>query len=1215
MRSDNVTLQEKIYNENGYHLEARVSIYNNRIYAGSTDFSATVNPAYRKDAGIDDIPVPESLGVASDGKVITVVCVDGSAMQILKEGSATIVDLSFEETPLECAYWSRPTLVGSSLFYVDANDLSLKRAVLNLTDLTVSSLETIASAQTYRGSLYGVSSTEAVYLHIQDGGIGITQFVYSSGWTSSTWGYRFMWPLEIWSDSTSIDSGKKLYWLNFAGVVRNPSNNNLYVYISHPDGSVVGVKKNANGIWGDVFTALPQDLTHFRIANVFIDSNNRTHMVGQFVREKGGESVSYITGEAIMVSEGFYSIIYNMDLWSDDGLTFSIDRFVLLSTDGHRFQMMSQSNRNVLSCTGLMKALGTYWSTHKTNSSVSQITDINSISLSVDGDLRISFPIQGKDWWKDPYAKKGNVVIVEVGVRDESDTNQYIVICTGILSSKRIKKTSSGKSFEITVTPDSLWKTSNMIYPFYLEIQSKQSCFLNTKDTLVMMSEAQNSKHAIGYPFSVDMWQESGSNKPADHVANTTTAVKSVDLNSILSGYPAIESGSFPFTVNIYGWSRSGLPTTNPNSPSTGPVHDATSSTGLNDTFQPFFIVKGPLATDEERTVTIPLIRSTTPYPPQYWKTGTDHAPGGSAPGDFPVTYTVQSGDGLNAGDKIYRIGVNVISQGVPTVYYIERVDIPELLMYYSNLNSGWKHTTHKPVDITDSQTQTGSVGATIAGGTTISGLVVGAKYSIESSGGPWHAYGGDGDRYTFSVAHNSGWEDAGGYTTGTGLVLHTPSWADSCEAVDSLHTRVIFTATVETISFRCSDATIWWDNTGGLGYTVKLITVPNPDQTPDENGDISVLSMADKGVPSVSFSNTPANPFNFQISARCQISGTSSWFGVVGLGKDYLNLVGLRASSSKIQIFKSRGGTITVLAEENNTFGDKFDIMLRHKDGKLFGYIRSMVPGIWPSTPQISYTWTYADGPMAMSDLCRVGIYGFIDTPSIRVLPYSSSQSSYLGITPGTDLTAFAEFPSSGSLSINGNTFTYTGKVSISNAVPRGPFAFCNSGEWTQSSGGANYSGKSVDICWFQWMDNSSHKNDASGYLLVTDGYISNLISQTDWQPWITTLGEQTWILNRSRHYLDHKGITSGSKAWVTVGFSGVKCDTAQVVSYNDQAFLQEGDGEIIVYSFSGHAGERDLTIADLLDRITRLAGGSTEFPGDMISTNVTLSTARIKV
>ena len=645
MRNISTALQIALNNTNGVKANARLQVYKSRIFIKSSGLNTSYTATGAQDAGVHpDTAVYQDCAFDSTlGKVVTVT-VRTNGLSFYIEGSATEINI---ET--DVAQNTRPTLVSPYVFWFNSVG-SIIRATYDLTVGTLSDQTTIFdnSGNTFEdtsiGSVFGIDAYNAIALRIDDGGVGITHYFYSdSSWQSNNFPERIMFPDTVWGSS-------QICRLNYASVAKTPAG--IFVYLTTPLGAVKGIKLLPNGSWTDIFTAIPEDLTAFYISNCVVDSYNRIHLCGQFVRT--GEFNSGAT--------------YNMAIWSDDGKVFSLDRFTVFSSLGYRFMLSLGRSSEIFSDMNRTAVCDSSYVFYRVKATRLENVSVINLSGTTSSGWTVTIPNGDRKYDNSPLMKRGNFVKLEIGVETGGsilwEEYQRCVIAKGSSD-----LTDGSRSLDIQILPEGLWRTSAITYPFYLEIQSKQS-ILDDVDAMDNLYTAPNS-HGVGDPFCVMF---SLPEKPFEAQAKVSGTVDHWSGNLIselyLEQYPVIYS--LPLTIKLFGWSRIGLMDTNPN------TADNTDATSPNDTFTPMFLVEGE--DGEERTVVIENSEAVNGinYPPQTWKTGNVRANTGT----YPVIH-VSSTSGLLVGDKIKKVGVRVSSTG-PTVHYLERMEIPEVLMYYT---------------------------------------------------------------------------------------------------------------------------------------------------------------------------------------------------------------------------------------------------------------------------------------------------------------------------------------------------------------------------------------------------------------------------------------------------------------------------------------------------------------------------------------------------
>lgn len=136
---------------------------------------------------------------------------------------------------------------------------------------------------------------------------------------------------------------------------------------------------------------------------------------------------------------------------------------------------------------------------------------------------------------------------------------------------------------------------------------------------------------------------------------------------------------------------------------------------------------------------------------------------------------------------------------------------------------------------------QVGSIVATSTAGVTISGLVVGKTYALQSVAGPWDPLGtGVYHSWTWQASVDGGatWqtvyaEDTVGPTAPT---VTTPAWGASAALTDTHHARLVWVATTTSIRFRVGDST-YTDNLGTLGWQLLQVAFQGSSVLVEHNG------------------------------------------------------------------------------------------------------------------------------------------------------------------------------------------------------------------------------------------------------------------------------------------------------------------------------------------------------------------------------------------
>ena len=129
---------------------------------------------------------------------------------------------------------------------------------------------------------------------------------------------------------------------------------------------------------------------------------------------------------------------------------------------------------------------------------------------------------------------------------------------------------------------------------------------------------------------------------------------------------------------------------------------------------------------------------------------------------------------------------------------------------------------------VAGAEISTGAITVTSSAGATVSGLVVGNKYSIEAYNGPWDRGTHYDPEYTYRLSNDGGASWSAGYlgmeNNGT-LRLNAPAWVDKAEEVDTYYARCYFVASTTSIAIRVGEDGEWHDNTGTLSWRLSSAT------------------------------------------------------------------------------------------------------------------------------------------------------------------------------------------------------------------------------------------------------------------------------------------------------------------------------------------------------------------------------------------------------
>ena len=368
------------------------------------------------------------------------------------------------------------------------------------------------------------------------------------------------------------------------------------------------------------------------------------------------------------------------------------------------------------------------------------------------------------------------------------------------------------------------------------------------------------------------------------------------------------------------------------------------------------------------------------------------------------------------------------------------------------------------------------------------------------------------------------------------------------------------------------------------------------------------------KGYPCILFSARPYSAFSFQASARFKLVGDYTWVGIVGLASDALNYIVARVNlAGDVQICKVKDGDHTILATSTTPSVVDTIIFFEHRNG-VFS-VRFLVDYVL-SDPVLTYKWQKADGPMCVSpDLFHVGVYSFLDPPHFRMTSFDLNMADGIPLLPGADRTGYDLLPSSGIVDVEGTKYNYTGKTPTG-ITHRGPYKMYGVGSVKLEG----YSGKCAEICWFDFLDNVTHRHDYDGYLLASDQLYAWLIRDINFDHVYTkSKGHKIYLRNRARIYCKKAGgqVADTDKIWITEGLTGISISSGSTAGQHANmtlVFLDSEDSSTLLF-FNASSGDIDATIGDMISHITRMSGAQPNFPGDITFSSITVTNLGVQI
>lgn len=375
---------------------------------------------------------------------------------------------------------------------------------------------------------------------------------------------------------------------------------------------------------------------------------------------------------------------------------------------------------------------------------------------------------------------------------------------------------------------------------------------------------------------------------------------------------------------------------------------------------------------------------------------------------------------------------------------------------------------------------------------------------------------------------------------------------------------------------------------------------------------DNTILEVPGIGIPYVLFTVKPYSAFNFNICAdfthevgTTPFPGTVGW-GVVGIAKDGANYIAARYNirSTKFDILLMRSGKETLLASTQWTEAEHPDgIMLDHRGGLLRVYYKTHDGFEWQG-PAISYNWNDANGAMSnsTSDIMHMGLYGIIKPPGFAITGFNVKDADGIPFLPGEDTEAFGLFsPHGGKVLIDNVIYTYGSKTGM--AREYGPHHGRNTN---------NYDGTpAVEIAHYLPNATSNHVHD---YLFSLAAHCWT-VDSTDWTVTHYNAGTPNPLRNRCRHYCENANgdyVGSNTKCFVGPGLTDIESDSANKNTYlhpeGSMCFMY-GTDRIWLKNWTATAVDADVTIKDILTKLSYTASVNVEFPNDYSLASLAIS------
>jgi hypothetical protein len=366
---------------------------------------------------------------------------------------------------------------------------------------------------------------------------------------------------------------------------------------------------------------------------------------------------------------------YTLFTHSDDGLTFSLDRRTLVSIIDERFGSRYEPDTGDLV---FYSASQTYRTTAPYQIVGEDAENINIIMQNISGGpmkgWQASLMAGNEAYYTNTLVAKDSFAKLEIGIYTAADEIEWIKYHDCVIAEIDRGWKDGDRKMSISLVPDGLWHTSVMSHPYYMEWQGKQT-FQSSMQSLDGF-EQMGGNSGQHWPLTQDLWVVGSADgfTRQTHSANITTDLWAEDmLDSILTvEYPKFGSDS-SYLINIYGWSRAGVPSQNPN------VADSTPTDTPNDDFYGLVKARDPEGAEHTYVTLAEDLESERMHPAQTW------FPEGARDGSYPVSFYIQN---PGEGWEILELGVRIISGSGNTTYFIERVEMPGIIAEYTTVAS-----------------------------------------------------------------------------------------------------------------------------------------------------------------------------------------------------------------------------------------------------------------------------------------------------------------------------------------------------------------------------------------------------------------------------------------------------------------------------------------------------------------------------------------------
>lgn len=1112
-----------------YDIKAKVSIYNSLMAFGSYDRD------YQPSDFPDDLPTYEARWEGSAAYFTSIskavnafIGQSGSwAVRFYCNPNAGVITPTYSGGIVVSP---SPSLVDGYLYTVEGN--GVYRYTINTSALSannpacLSSKDTVSTALNFStigfAGVAGVSSTECVSFKQDTHGLKVRYHYLSGSWQTATSEDYIAFPLK----PSTI--GQYMY----TRVTAAKLGDKIFAYALDPYSGKVLAKVLDTGTdgggrnWSSTFTAVDADMSEFWPSSCFV-ANSKVHMSGAFRRTE-----DYVKGQH-----------YNLILSSNDGYSFSMDRFTMVTTKpGLHACCTSGTTFYGMCCGAVGETSANYVVGSPTADLVVPDDDIINVSYNMSspggsGSIKIANGDHTYD--NNAYLEEGNMLQLELGYNTSSGED-LVLMDTFIIAGVQEGIGDAENSLTLQIMSEAAWRLQSQTAPFYTEIDSNSALVDDITDEADKLYTAAMSGKTI-HDFYVDFWHSTGWDMDSG-----TDALDIMDDGGVsaqvfdVSGKYAILTASVagkmnlmdnpvvveaPVDVQVYGWAR-------------------TASTGITSpTIRCFLVIDDGAAPGSNDFGEIPL---------EYWTREREENAIGLGPieilpgetskygGTSPGTTSSSGGDrniskreSLGIRERIdgYKVVEGVLISTYdkfPLTYYdtVAGSNPIEFRWNSSKINVG-----DKIVRIGIMVTTAGATAFNFAGcriktghaGTALSGVV-----RFDDTNSPW-AKGEDmltvpgiGRPFVMFAtkpyfAYNFDVEAKFGYAGGTSK------------------------STTGTVAF------------GLLGHAKDA-----------QNFVLGRVNVVDNKLEIISMKSGKEKVL------------TSTAFTL--------------SSTHVFMRFTHRDGIYSLYVKES-------------ADAKNWG--ASKLSYTWSDADgaQIPQDTIDIESGTKIIPHGHVGIYGTKEPLSWRCTGFMRGSAEAFALMPGAnseEALAFTNFPSSGEVIVNGSRYAFTGKTAdgASNWT-HGPWR----GEATREVSYGTIQGVGLEIPYFDWNKSSTFWEN---YVVSADNGHVYMTQKTDWQPATMVDGALDYgdrIMSRhicaklTGNYIGHS-----NRVCVGNGIAGIRARDELATSHPYGAYVNLYISDRIdLYSFNASGGDGDMTVKDMVAKIANAAGVKAEFPGDI--------------